>query len=73
MIRIRADAWPWQTGYDWRGQTNNDAPLNDLGNGRGARFGAGWNWKLGISVGHNSMMVDLLFGTIWIFWRRKVK
>lgn len=32
----------------------------------GARFGAGWNYKLGISVGGTTVLIDLLFGTVRI-------
>ena len=68
MRRVKADAWPWQDGYDWRGRIDCTTPLNQMDNGRGARFGAGWNWKLGIAMGSGVIMMDLLFGTIWIRW-----
>ena len=59
---IVAKRWPWQDGYDWHGMTNCPAPLNP----KGARFGGGWKYKLGISVSGSSIMVDLVFGLISI-------
>lgn len=35
-------------------------------NSSGARFGAGWKYKLGISIGGRSVLIDLLFGMIMI-------
>lgn len=71
-LEITASRWPWQAGYSWRGMTNSTAPLN----AEGARFGAGWKYKLGVSTGGwrdtgISFMVDLLFGLIQIRYRTR--
>ncbi len=62
---VRADSWPWQ-GFGWfphrSGKSPSKAPLNPSG----ARFGGGWRYQLGISIGARSVMVDLLFGSIRI-------
>ena len=72
--QVTASRWPWQ-GYGWfphrlpaasRKRLRSYAPLNSSG----ARFGGGWKWRLGVSVGSSSTMIDLLFGTITI---RKVR
>ncbi|AWB21208.1 hypothetical protein DA075_10020 [Methylobacterium currus] len=60
---IRAERWPWQ-GYGWRSTGGFKAPLNQ----GGARFGAGWRWKLGICVGSTTVLVELLFGMLVFRW-----
>lgn len=64
-FRVKASRWPWQ-GYGWfphkTGNRIGCAPLNPTG----ARFGGGWNYKLGISIGGSTVIVDLLFGSLWI-------
>lgn len=57
---VVAQRWPWQSGYDWKGMKNNGAPLN----AGGARFGGGWKYKLGLSFGGSTLMIDLLFGIV---------
>lgn len=63
-LKIEGSRWPWQ-GYGWfphkngRGRT---APLNP----GGARFGGGWTYKLGISIGGRTIILDLLFGVVRI-------
>ena len=32
------------------------------------RFGAGWNWKLGVSIGGNTAIFDLLIASIRVAW-----
>lgn len=63
---IRAQRWPWQDGYDWKGRVNCNAPLNS----GGARFGGGWKYALGIEIGGSSIIINLLFGMIRIDPRR---
>lgn len=65
---IKADRWPWQ-GYGWRKGGGKSAPLN----GGNARFGGGWHWKLGISIGGSTIIIDLLFGSIRISRLRRLK
>ncbi len=62
--RIKADRWPWQ-GYGWFPHKNGKGPTAPL-NRSGARFGGGWRWKIGISVGGSSIIIDLLFGSVRI-------
>ncbi|MFY1847920.1 hypothetical protein [Achromobacter dolens] len=68
-IEIIAQRWPWQ-GYGWfphkASKPKHTAPLNP----GGARFGGGWNYKLGIMVGGSTIIIDLLFGSIRIQRRR---
>lgn len=61
---IKADRWPWQ-GYGWFPHKNGKGPKALL-NASGARFGAGWTYKLGISIGESTVLIDLLFGMIRI-------
>lgn len=68
-ITIKASRWPWQ-GYGWFPHKNGKGPTAIL-NSSGARFGAGWTYKLGISIGDSSVMIDLLFGIITISKERK--
>lgn len=69
-LHIKADRWPWQ-GYGWfphkSGNSWTFAPLNS----RGSRFGGGWDYKLGISIGGSTVYVDLLFGSLRIWWEGK--
>jgi len=61
-LEVTASRWPWQ-GYGWFGGSDkNVAPLNPFG----ARFGGGWNYKLGIAVGGKTVILDLLFGSVRI-------
>lgn len=72
-FELKAKRWPWQKGYNWRGMTNNVAPLN-IG---GARFGAGWKYSLGWSWGGGTygwtLRLDLLFGMVTILYNRRKK
>jgi hypothetical protein len=62
---IKAIRWPSQ-GYGWFPHKNGKGPTAML-NSSGARFGAGWIYKLGISVGSSGgILIDLLFGSIMI-------
>lgn len=62
-LLVRAERWPWQ-GYGWGGRSSKlNAHLND-----GARFGGGWKYKLGVSIGSTTVMVDLLFGYLCFTW-----
>lgn len=64
-VEITASRFPWQ-GYGWFPHKNGKGPKAMLNPG-GARFGAGWNYRLGISVGGSgTILIDLLFGTIRI-------
>ncbi len=63
-IEITASRFPWQ-GYGWFPHKNGKGPTAMLNPG-GARFGAGWNWKLGVSVGGSTILIDLLIGTVRI-------
>lgn len=64
-LRIKADRWPWQMSGK---RSNLVAPLNP----RGSRFGGGWDYKLGVSVGlgntRTTILLELLFGIITISW-----
>lgn len=64
-IQIKANRWPWQDGYNWRGMTGSRAPLN-LPDKRGvaARFGGGWRYKLGVDVGSTTVLLNLVFGMV---------
>lgn len=66
-LNIKADRWPWQAGYNWRGMADHSAPLNRSG----ARFGAGWKYRIGIDIGGTTVMVNLLFGMIRFSMDRK--
>ncbi len=66
-FKITASRWPWQKGYNWHG-SKTGAMLNprSLKTGAAPRFGAGWKYRLGMSIGGTTIMLDLLFGTIRI-------
>lgn len=66
---ITASRFPWQ-GYGWFPHKNGKGPTAML-NPQGSRFGAGWNYKLGVSVGGTTLLIDLLFGTVRIGKIRK--
>lgn len=63
-FEITASRFPWQ-GYGWFPHKNGKGPKAML-NPSGARFGGGWNWKVGVSVGGTTVLIDLLVGTIRI-------
>jgi len=64
-IEIKASRWPWQ-GAGWFPHRQpwhpGRAPLNSCG----ARFGGGWKYKFGISIGGSTILIDLLFGSLRI-------
>lgn len=62
-LKVRASRWPWQ-GYGWKATGGPTAPLNSSG----ARFGAGWRYKLGVAIGGTTLHVDLLFGMLSFQW-----
>lgn len=64
FIKAKLDRWPWQDGYGWGNMTGRTAPLNP----KGARFGGGWKYKLGISIGGSTILLDLFFGMVQITW-----
>lgn len=65
-LTITASRFPWQ-GYGWFPHKNNQGPTAML-NPNGARFGAGWKYKLGFSLGGTTLLIDALFGIIRISW-----
>lgn len=66
-LMVHAARWPWQEGYSWAGASY-EAPLNRAGrNGAAARFGGGWKYRLGVSIGGTTVHLDLLFGMV-SFW-----
>lgn len=69
-LHIRASRWPNQ-GYGWFPHKNGRGPVSPL-NGSGARFGGGWNYKLGIDIGSGSVLLNLAFGTVSISLGRKL-
>lgn len=68
-IEIEASRWPWQ-GYGWFPHKNGKGPTALL-NSSGARFGAGWKYKLGVSLSSRTLMLDLLFGIVCIRVKEK--
>lgn len=77
---IEARRWPWQkAGHTALLNSAKERAMSKYGwlptDGMG-RFGGGWNWKLGVSMGHLlptehgwSVHFDLLFGTLDIGYR----
>lgn len=66
-LEIKASRWPWQ-GYGWFSTKNNPkAYLNPSG----ARFGGGWRWCLGVRIGGDTVMMELLFGMLRFAWLPK--
>lgn len=61
---VTASRWPWQ-GYGWLPHSNGNGPRAPL-NPMGARFGGGWKYKLSVSVGGSTVILDLLFGIVRI-------
>jgi len=61
-FEIEASRWPNQ-GYGWFPHKNGRGPKAPL-NGTGSRFGAGWNYKLGIEFGGSTVLLNLVFGIL---------
>jgi len=76
-LEIRAQRWPWQAGYNWHGTTHVALLNPPLPRKKAApRFGAGWKYEFGISVGawsENgiSIILNLIFGMIRIRYRTR--
>lgn len=66
-LKVIFSRWPNQ-GYGWAPHKNGKgkALLNAPLNVSGSRFGAGWNYKLGIDIGTRSVLLNLLFGMVII-------
>jgi len=66
---IKFKRWPWMNmEAHW---SHFDIQRKKYGWGRVpgmARFGGGWDWKLGISIGQKCIIINLLFGLIIITW-----
>ena len=67
-LKIVFSRWPNQ-GYGWFPHKNGRGPQGIL-NSRGSRFGAGWNYKLGIDFGGSSVLLNLLFGMVSVSWSK---
>ncbi len=61
-LRIEASRFPSQ-GYGWFPHKNGKGPKAML-NSHGSRFGAGWNYRLGIDVGGSTVVLNVLFGIL---------
>lgn len=61
-LKVVFTRWPNQ-GYGWAPHKNGKGPKAPL-NPCGARFGAGWKYKLGIDIGGRSVLLNLLFGMV---------
>lgn len=68
-LSIETSRWPSQ-GYGWQPHKNGKGPKAML-NSQGSRFGAGWNYKLGIDIGSSSILLNLIFGMVMIHLERK--
>lgn len=67
---ITADRWPWQvrkssallsTPDEAKGMKYGWKSTKGMG-----RFGGGWNWELGVSIGHAYVILSLLYGMVRI-------
>lgn len=67
-LEITASRWPWQ-GYGWFPHKSGRGPFAPL-NAGGARFGGGWKYKFGVAVGGSTIILDLVFGSIRIVYRK---
>lgn len=52
MITVMFSGWP--------GQKRSSPQLG--------RFGGGWHYKLGVALGHGTLVIDLLLGSVYISW-----
>lgn len=55
-FELFADRWPWQ----W-----------DRKIGWWDRFGGGWRWKLGIDIASTTIIVNLIWGSIGLRWKKR--
>lgn len=71
-LRITADRWPWQACVPHWSHVGKTPKRYGWGLVPGmARFGGGWDWKLGLSISTSTVIVDLLFGSIRICLKSK--
>lgn len=67
-LKITASRWPWQKrDRHWSHTVGGAKPGLTWGWGRVpgmARFGGGWDWKLGVSIGGREIIADLLLGSV---------
>jgi hypothetical protein len=73
-VEITASRWPWQ----WYLAPDPKRAHTPQGKRYGwnpdsvamSRFGGGWSWKLGVSFGGKTILLDLLFGIVRITWHK---
>jgi hypothetical protein len=66
-LEITASRWPWQACTPHWSHLGNTPARYGWGKVPGmARFGGGWDWKLGIAIAGREILLDLVFGTIRI-------
>ena len=70
-LEVKASRWPWMP-LEQHWSHGSDAPARyGWGTVPGmGRFGGGWQYKLGVTAGGRTVMLDLLFGSIRIVWAR---
>lgn len=74
-LKIEAQRWPWQKGYNWHGATSCSAPLNQPRPGEKAspRFGGGWKFKLGFAWSGRTVIIDMLYGMVVVTLFRRAR
>jgi len=66
-MKITFSRFPWQKRDPHWSHPTDAAPKWGWGKTGGmARFGGGWDYKLGIAVSGRTIIVDLLFGSVRI-------
>lgn len=71
-LKITADRCPWQPVREHWSHGGKAPERYGWGMIPGmGRFGAGWDYKIGIQIGRNTVIVDWLFGSFRFVWERK--
>lgn len=74
-MKIKLSGWPWQYKensaiLDFNSKVKIGQKWGWKDPGGMGRFGGGWKWKLGITQGGSVTIIDLVYGSIWIEWRK---
>jgi len=71
-MKIKFARFPWQTiDKNWATQTDSPKKYGWGKIGGLGRFGGGWDYKLGIMIGGNTIIIDVLVGSIRIIGGNK--
>lgn len=72
-MRIYLSRFPWQMKAEHWERGVKTVETYGWRSGYLGRFGGGWRWKFGIAIGGNTILLDVLIGSVRIDFSRKAQ